>query len=323
MNAIRFVRWILAAILAAAASASAQDFPTKPVRIVVPYPPAGSVDFVARVLQSRLQETWRSGVIVDNRPGASGMIGSDLVAKAPPDGYTLLLGGVQTHAMNAGVIKKMPYDPIRDFTPITQSTRANWVLAAHPGVGVRTPAEMVTVIRANPDKYTYASSGVGSLAHLAFSMLAAELNVRVVHVPYKGIGPGINDALSGQVHFVMGDQSTLVQHVKAGKLVGIAMTGSARSLLLPELPTIAETLVPNFDVQAWQGIWGPPGMNEALVRQINAAIVAAVRAPDTAEKLRASGVEPVGSGVSEFAAFARREVGNWTEAARKANVEPE
>lgn len=321
MASKRIVAWALAGLLAG--GAAAQEFPGKPVRIVVPYPPAGSVDFIARVLQPKLQEEWRAGVIVDNRAGASGMIGSDFVAKAVPDGYTLLLGGVQTHAMNAGVIRKMPYDPLRDFTPITQSTRANWILVANPSVGVKTPAEMVAAIRAQPDKFTYASSGVGSAAHLAFSLLAAELKLRVVHVPYKGIGPGINDTLSGQVQFVMGDQSTLLPHVKSGKLVPIAMTGSARSPLIPELPTIAETLVPGFDVQAWQGIWGPPGMNPALVRQINVAIVRAVRAPDTAERLRASGVEPVGSSVEEFSAFAQRELGRWTDAARKANVEPE
>jgi tripartite-type tricarboxylate transporter receptor subunit TctC len=316
-------RWAAAALLLTCVSVAAQEFPSKPVRIVVPYPPAGSVDFVARVLQGKLQEMWRAGVVVDNRPGASGMIGSQFVARAEPDGYTLLLGGVQTHAMNAGVIRKMLYDPIRDFTPITQSTTANWILAAHPAAGVKTPEELVATVRANPDKYTYASSGQGSLAHLAFSTLAAELDLRVVHVPYKGIGPGINDAIGGQVHFVMGDQSTLVPHIKAGKLVGIAMTGNARSTLLPAIPTIAETVLPGFDMQAWQGIWGPPGMDQALARRINADIVAALKAPDTAAKLRASGVDPVGSTVDQFGDFARHELGRWTEAAKKARVEPE
>lgn len=313
----------LTVFLATIAAAGAQDFPNKPIRIIVPYPPAGSVDFIARALQPKLQSEWRSGVIVENRAGASGMIGSDLVAKAAPDGYTLVLGGVQTHAMNVGVIKKMPYDPLKDFTPITQSTRANWILVANPAVGVKTPAEMVAAIRAQPDKFTYASSGMGSAAHLAFSLIAAELNLRVIHVPYKGIGPGINDTLGGQIHFVMGDQSTLLPHVKSGRLIAIAMTGNARSPLIPELPTIAETLVPGFDVQAWQGIWGPPGMSPALAMQLNEAIVRTLKSPDVVERLRASGVEPVGSSIEAFTAFTHREVARWTDAARKANVVPE
>jgi tripartite-type tricarboxylate transporter receptor subunit TctC len=317
------LRLLGAALALSAACAGAQDFPTRPVRLIVPYPPAGSVDFVARTLQVKLQELWRQPVIVDNRAGASGMIGSEAVAKAAPDGYTLLLGGVQTHAMNVGVIRKMPYDPIRDFTSITQTTRANWILAAHPSTGVKTPAELVATIRAQPDRFSYASSGVGSAAHLAFSTLAAELNLKVIHIPYKGIGPGITDTVSGRVSLVMGDLSTLLPHVKGGRLTAIAMTGAVRSPLIPELPTIAETLIAGFDVQAWQGIYAPAGMNPELARQINAVLVRALNAPDTVERLRAAGVDVVGTGVEEFTEFAKREVTRWVGAAKKANVEPE
>jgi len=304
-------------------SAFAQAFPNKAVRIVVPYPPAGSVDFVARAIQPKLQELWQQPVVIDNRGGASGMIGSDLVAKAQPDGYTLLLGGVQTHAMNVGVIRNMPYDPVRDFTPVTQTTRANWMLVAHPSAGVKTPADLVSIVRANPDKYTYASSGNGSAAHLAFSMLASELNLRVTHIPYKGIGQGIADTLSGRISFVMGDQSTLVPHIKSGRLTAVAMTGAQRSRLIPDLPTLSETLIPGFDVQAWHGIWAPPRMSQTLVKQINATFGMALNAPDTIERLRAAGVDAVGSSPEEFADLVKREVNRWTDAAKKANVEPE
>ena len=319
----RALKLLAGALALCASCALAQDFPARPVRIVVPYPPAGSVDFVARTLQIKLQEIWRQAVIVDNRAGASGMIGSDLVAKALPDGYTLLLGGTQTHAMNAGVIRKMPYDPIRDFTPITQTTSANWILAAHPSTGVKTPADLVAIVRAQPDKFSYASSGIGSAAHLAFSLLAAQLDLKIIHVPYKGIGAGITDTVGGRVSFVMGDQSTLLPQVRSARLHAIAMTGALRSALLPEVPTIAESILPGFDIQAWQGIWAPAGMSAGLARQINTAVVRALRAPDTAERLRASGVEPVGSSIEEFAEFARQEVARWTDAAKKANIEPE
>lgn len=314
---------IAGAVVAAAAQTRPGGFPDKPVRIVVPYPPGGSVDFVARVLQPQLQEIWGQPVLIDNRGGASGMIGSAAVAQAKPDGYTLLLGGVQTHAMNAGVIKTMSYDPTRDFTPITQTTRANWVLAAHPRVGVKTPAELAVAAGARPDKLTYASSGNGSAAHLAFSMLASELGLRIVHVPYKGIAQGIADVIAGQVDLVMGDQSTLVPHINAGKLVAIAMTGNARSSLLPNVPTLAETLVPGFDVQAWQGIWGPAGMDPQLAAAINAAFVRALNHPITIERLKTSGVDRAATSVGQFNGFVRTELERWIGAARRANITPE
>lgn len=313
------------AMLSAASWSLAQtgSYPHKPVRMVVPYPPGGSVDFVARVLAPALHDTWRQPVIVDNRGGASGMIGSAAVAQSRPDGYTLLLGGVQTHAMNAGVIKSMPYDPLRDFTPIIQTTRANWILAANLKSGIRTPAELVTTTRAQPDRLTYASSGNGSAAHLAFSLLAAELGLRIVHVPYKGIAQGISDTLAGQVSLVMGDQSTLLQHIHAGKLAAVAMTGNVRSPLLPNVPTIAETILPGFDVQAWQGIWGPPGMDAELAVAINAAFARSLAHPVTVERLTASGVEVAGGNVAQFSRFVRAEFDRWTGAARKANIVPE
>ena len=305
------------------APAMAQAFPDKPVRLIVPYPAGGSVDFVARVMQAQLQEVWRQPVIVDNRGGASGMIGSAAVAKAVPDGYTLLLGNVQTHAMNAGVIKSMPYDLTKDFTPITQTTRANWVLVANPSLNIRTPAELVAAVRAKPDTYTYASSGNGSAAHLAFSLLSSELGLKTVHVPYKGIAQGISDVLGGQVNFVMGDQSTLIPHIQSGKLVAIAMTGNARSQLLPQLPTLAETIAPGFDVQAWQGIWGPPGMDPVVVQSIAAAFTKALGNPAATERLKSSGVDTAPMPPAQFQAFTRAEYERWTGAARKANIVPE
>jgi tripartite-type tricarboxylate transporter receptor subunit TctC len=251
------------------------------------------------------------------------MIGSELVAKATPDGYTLLFGGLQTHAMNSAVIRNVPYDPVKDFTPVSQITRSNWMLAVNPSLGVTKPADLVSLLRANPDKYSYSSSGNGSAAHLGFAMLASELGVRVVHVPYKGIGQAIADTVSGQVQMVMSDQSTLLGHIRGGRLTAIAMTGNVRSPLQPEVPTIAETIVPGFDIQSWNGIWGPPGMPAALVKQINQTLVAATNAPETVERLKKGGSEPVGSTPEAFGELVRREVQRWVDSAKKANITPE
>jgi tripartite-type tricarboxylate transporter receptor subunit TctC len=314
----------LAASLALfAGTVHAQEFPARPIRLIVPYPASSTSDIISRVLAQRLQEIWRQPVVTENKPGASAMIGSDLVAKAPPDGHVLLLGGAQTHAMNVATVRKMLYDPLRDFTPVTQTTRANWLLAVHPSVPAKTPRELVAVIRAQPGKFTYGSSGVGGVSHLAFELLAAELGLQVVHSPYKGSVQAAADTVAGRIHMVMGDQVTLLPLIKSGRLVAVAATGNVRAGGLPDVPTIAETLVPGFDVQSWQGIWGPAGMDAALAKRINADFVAALRTPEVAERLRAAGLEPVGSSIGEFDAHIKREISAWTGAARKAGIQPE
>lgn len=317
---IRIVGLILAL---AAGFAGAQNFPQKPVRMVVPYTPAGPVDFTTRVLQPKLQERWGQPVIVDNKPGASGMIGGEFVAKSLPDGYTLLVGTIQSHAMNVGTIKKMLYDPQKDFTPITQVTRANWVLAVHPSLGVNSFRALVDYIRARPGKVSYGSSGIGGTSHLAFELLGAASGLQMLHVPYKGTAQALNDVIQGQVQMIIGDLPTVLPQIKAGRVVGIAVTGSVRAPLAPDLQTIAEGGVPGFDVQPWQGVFGPPGMPADLVRKINADIVAVLRMPEVRDRFSTSGVETAGSTPDEFAALVQREVGRWTEGARVAGIKPE
>lgn len=303
--------------------AGAQGFPQKPVRIVVPYTPAGPVDITTRLLQPRLQELWGQPVLVDNKPGASAMIGSQLVATSPPDGYTLLVGTNQSHASNVGTIKQMLYDPLKDFTPITQFTRANWVLAVHPSLGVNSFQGLIDYIKARPGMVSYGSAGIGGTSHLAFEMLGAASGVKMLHVPYKGTGQALTNVVQGQVQMIIGDQTTLLPQIKTGRVVGIAVTGSVRAPLAPELPTIAESGIPGFDVQPWQGFFGPPGMPAELVRKINADIVSILRMPELRDRFATSGVEAYGSTPEEFAAFVRREVRSWTEAARVAAIQPE
>lgn len=298
-------------------------WPARPVRVVVPYTAGGPVDFIIRTLQPRLLEIWGQPVVIENRAGAAAQIGGEYVMRQPADGLTLLLGGVQTHAMVVGTVKKMLYDPIKDFTPVTQTTRANWMLAVHPSIPVNTPAEWAALVRASPGKYTYGSSGIGSVAHLAFESLAAELGLKLLHSPYKGTSQAAADTVAGSINMVMGDQSTLVPLIKAGRLRAIAATGNVRAPALPEVPTLAETLVKGFDAQAWQGVWGPAGMNAELVKKINADFARALRTPEVMERLRASGVEPVGSSVEDFDRFVKREIATWTSAAKKAGIEPE
>ncbi len=284
---------------------------------------ASTSDIIGRILAQRLQEVWRQPVIVEAKPGASGMIGSEFVAKAPSDGHVLLLGGAQTHAMNVATIKKMPYDPVPDFTPITQTSRANWLIAVHPSVAAKTPKELFALVRSNPGKYSYGSSGSGGVSHLAFEVLSAEFGLQLLHSPYKGGPQAAVDLVAGRIQMMMGDQATLLSLIKSGRLVAIAATGSVRASGLPDVPTVAETLLPGFDVQAWQGIWAPAGMSPDLVKKLNADFVRVLRMPEVVERLQASGVEPVGSSVEEFTSFIRRETAFWVGAARKAGIEPE
>ncbi|HVE51098.1 MAG TPA: tripartite tricarboxylate transporter substrate-binding protein, partial [Casimicrobiaceae bacterium] len=247
MNAPRLIRAFVALVwLIAACAATAQPYPSKPIRIVVPFPPGGAVDFYARVVQQPLSEALGQTVIIDNRAGASGMVGADHVAKSVADGYTLLLGNIASLAINAGIYPKMPYDPVKDFTPIMRTIDVNYVLVVHPSVPVNSVAELIAHAKANPGKLAYGSAGSGSLPHLATELFKAGTGTELVHVPYKGGGPMVTDLLGGTVHVVIGDQANLMPHVKNGKLRALAVASPRRSPNHPELPTIAEAGVPGF-----------------------------------------------------------------------------
>ena len=313
---------LLAAVFLFSFNVAAQQFPTKPVRLVVAYPPGGPADFTARLVAAGLQGQWSQPVIVDNKPGASAMIGADLVARAAPDGYTLLLGTIQSHAMNAGSIKKMLYDPLRDFTPISQVTRAAWVLAANPSLKTASLQELVALAKARPGALNYGSSVIGSVSHLAFEMVAAPLGLKMTHVPYKGTAQAVSDVIDGRVQLVIGDQPTLMPHLKSGRLTPVAVTSANRSPVLPQVPSLSE-VVPGMDVQPWQGLFGPAGMPAELARKISAELAATLREPQLRGKLSESGVEAAASTPEEFAAHVKRELARWTEAAKSAGIQPE
>ena len=265
--------------LAVSGAALAQPYPSKPVRLIVPFPPGGAVDFYARVVQQPLSEALGTTVVIENKAGASGMLGIDAVAKAPPDGYTLGLGNIASLAINAGIYDKMPYDPAKDLTPITHTIDVNYALVVHPSLPVKTVAELVAYAKANPGKVAYGSAGSGSLPHLAMESFKAATGTQIVHVPYKGGGPMVTDLLGGTVQVVIADQANLMPHVKSGKLRAIAVASPKRSSQYSDLPTIGDTL-PGFQAVAWNGLVGPPGLPPDVVAKLNAAVVKVMAQPE-------------------------------------------
>ena len=322
MKLKRFLLPLMLAALSGLSSPStlAQSFPNKPVRLVVPYPAGGPVDFIARSLQPGLAKIWGQPVVIDNVGGGSGMIGGVAVSRSKPDGYTLLIGGVQTHAMNAGVIRNMPYHPLKDFTPILQVTSVPWVIVANTSLGIRTPEDMIAAVRAKPDHYSYASSGIGSAAHLTFASLLNQAGAKAVHVPYKGTAQAIFDVIGGQVSFGMADEHSVVQHIRSGSLTAIASAGKERLTDFPNLPTLGEKALPGFEMQPWHVIYGPPDMDPDLVKTIAAGIAQALETPGLKDKLKGAGVLVT---PAHPQAMVTREYERWVRAAREANVVPE
>lgn len=310
------------AALATALAAGAQAFPSKPIRLVVPFPPGGAVDFFARVVQQPLSEALGQQVVIDNKAGASGMVGAELVAKSPPDGYTLLLGNIASLAINVGIYAKMPYDPLKDFTPIIRTVDVNYVLIVHPSLPVKTVAELVAHAKANPGKLAYGSAGSGSLPHLGTELFKAQTGTDMVHVPYKGGGPMVTDLLGGTVQLVIADQANLMPHAQSGKLRALAVATAKRSPNAPDLPTIAESLA-GFEATAWQGLVGPAGMAPDVVQRLNEAFNKVMAMPAVREKLLGGGLDPVGGTPAEFGRFIGSEIAKWTKIAKDVGAKAE
>ena len=314
---------VMAFALAAAAHAVAQTYPAKPIRVVVPFPPGGAVDFYARVVQQPLSELLGQPVVIDNKTGASGMIGAEAVAKAAPDGYTLLLGNIASLATNVGIYPKMPYDPLKDFTPIIRTVDVNYVLVVHPSLPVKTVPELIAYAKANPGKLSYGSAGSGSLPHLGTELFKAQTGIDMVHVPYKGGGPMVTDLLGGSVQMVIADQANLMPHVATGKLRALAVATPKRSPIAPDLPTIAETGLTGFEATAWQGLVGPAGMPEDVVKRLNEAFNKVMAMPAIREKLIGGGLDPIGGTPEQFGRFISGEIGKWSKIAKEVGAKAE
>jgi len=310
------MKTVIAILLCAALPALAQSYPSKPVKLIVPFPPGGAVDYYARAVQPRLAENLGQPILIENRAGAGGMVGADAVAKSPPDGYTLLVGNIAALAMNVGIYSKMTYDPVKDLTPILRTVAVNYVMAVHPSVPARSVAEFVAHARANPGKLSYGSAGSGSAPHLATELLKQRAGIDVLHVPFKGGGPMVTDLLGGQIEMVIADQANLMPHVKAGRLRALAVGTLERSSVHPELPTIAEAGFPGFEARAWQGIVGPAGMAPDIVKRLNAAFIRAMAAPEVHQRLLEGGLDPIVGTPEAFGEFIRAEIAKWSKVAK-------
>ncbi|HTP96153.1 MAG TPA: tripartite tricarboxylate transporter substrate binding protein [Burkholderiales bacterium] len=298
-------------MLAASLAAHAQDYPAKPVRWVVPFPAGGPLDIVARVIGVRLSETWGQPVIVDNRPGAGGNIGAEVVAKSAPDGYTIVMGALSTHAVNVSLFRKLPYDPVRDFAPVTLISEVPNVLVVNPAVPAKTVAEFIAYARANPGKLNFASGSTGSAGHLAGELFKTMARVDMTHVPYKGAAPAVTDLLAGQVQLMFDNLASALPNIRAGRLRAIAVTTKKRSAFVPELPTIAESGLPGFDVSTWFGVMAPAATPRPIVNRLHDGIVRALAHPDVKERLAAMGAEPVGDTPEQFGAFVKSEIAKY------------
>ena len=308
----RFSRAVLAAVLVAAAGcAGAQGYPSQPIKLIVPFTAGGTTDILARTIGQKLGESLRQPVIVDNRPGAGGNIGADLVAKAKPDGYTLVMGTIGTQSINASLYSKMPYDSAKDFAPITLVAIVPNVLVVNPTVPAKSVAELIALAKSKPGALNFASSSTGGSPHLSGEMFKQMAGVDIAHVPYKGSAPAITDLLGGQVQLMFDNLPSALPQVKAGKLRALAVTSARRSPAAPDLPTIAEAGVPGYEVDSWFGILAPAGTPREIVNKLNAEIVKILQMPDVKERLSEQGAVPVGDTPEHFAEHIRKETVKW------------
>jgi len=288
----------------------AQSYPSKPIRLVLPYPPGGGTDVIARPLAQKLTEQLGQQVIVDNRGGAGGNIGMEFVAKSPADGYTLLFALTAQYAVNLSLYPKLPYDPVRDYAPISLLANAPYLLVVHPALPAKSVAELVALVKARPGQLSYSSSGNGSGAHLAGEMLRSLARVEIVHVPYKGAGPAMPDLIAGQVQLSFITYTAAGPHIKTGRLRALGVTTAKRSPTLPDLPAIGETLA-GYDSAVWYGFAAPAGTPPEIVSKLNAEVLRVLAAPDFRSRITLEAVSPIGSTPEEFGSFMRSEIVRW------------
>jgi tripartite-type tricarboxylate transporter receptor subunit TctC len=302
-----------------AAAADAPGYPNKTIRIVVPFPPGGIADVICRVFGQKFTDTWNQPVVVDNRAGAGGNIGADIIAKSPPDGYTIGIGSIGTHAVNVSLFSKLPFDPVKDFAPVALVMEADGLLVLHPSVPATTVKELIALARARPGQLVYASAGNGTAAHLAGELFKSLAKIDLVHVPYKGNVPAITDLVGGQTSMLFATMPTVLPLVKAGKLRALAVTGAQRNPAAPEFPAMAETL-PGFDVTNWIGIFAPAGTPADIVAKLNSEIMRIMRLPDVQSRLANEGAKSRANTPAEFAAYQKSEIAKWSRLIKEARI---
>jgi tripartite-type tricarboxylate transporter receptor subunit TctC len=311
----------LGVVFAASAShAAAQAWPTKPIKWIVPFAPGGTTDILARTIGDKLGVVLGQPVIIENKPGAGGGLGADFVAKAAPDGYTILGGTISTNAINASLYKDLPYDPVKDFIPITLIARVPNMLVVNNDVPVKTVAELIALMKKNPGKYTFASSGNGTSQHLSGELFKSMAGVDMQHIPYKGSPPALQDVMGGSVTMTFDNITTAWTLAKAGKLRALGVTTAKRSPAAPDVPTIAEAGVIGYEIGSWQGVFAPAGTPPAIIKRLNTEIVKIINLPDVQEKLLALGAEPVGNSTEEFTVFVKTEVVKWGDVVKRSGA---
>jgi tripartite-type tricarboxylate transporter receptor subunit TctC len=320
MLRLRLAALLLLAIPALAAPALAQ-YPHRTIRVIVPHPPGGSVDAVARAIAVKLAENLGQAVVVENRAGASGTIGAEFVAKSPPDGYTLYINA-SIHTINPYVMKeKARFDAVKDFAPISELAQGPLLFSIYPGIPAKNPAEFVALVKSDPKKYAFATTGFGSASHLGEEFLRLRAGLDIPIVLYKGAAPALTDVMGGQASALMDPILSSGQQVKAGKLKALAITAARRSPLFPDLRTMIESGFPGFEFYSWYGLWGPAGIPREVIAKIEAAAIKALQAPDLRERLASQGFEAVGSSAAEFSRFIDEENGKYAKIVKEAKIE--
>ena len=309
--------------VAASGAASAQAFPTKPVRFVVPFAPGGSTDTLGRALGQKLSDALGQQVVIDNRTGANGNIGMEIVAKAPPDGHTIVLGYIANVAIGPSLYQKLPFDPVKDYEAITLLATSPNVLVAHPSVQASSLKDVIALARAKPGAINYASASVASVGHLTGELLNNLAGMKMTHVAYKGSGQAVTDLLGGHIQLMFSGFSSVMPHIKSGKLRPLAQTGEKRSPALPEVPTIAESGFPKFEATAWYGVHAPAKTPKPIVNRLNAEFVKALKMPDVRDRLTALGFELVGSTPDHYASYIKSEIRKWEKVVKASGAKPE
>jgi tripartite-type tricarboxylate transporter receptor subunit TctC len=312
---------LILGLASAATAARADDYPSHPIRLIVPFAAGGAADSVARIIGKRLSEALGQAVVVEDRGGSNGMIGTEAVSSATPDGYTLLLAQSGPISINPGIYRNLAYDPEKDLAPVSMTSAYPYIVAVNPSLGVKTLAELVALAKSEPGKLNYGTTGVGSSNHLVTELFSNRAGIKMTHIPYRGTSLAVADLIAGQVQVVFADPVSALAQVKAGTLIALAVTSKERSPVAPDVPTIAESGYPGFDAIAWHGIMAPARTPQPIIDRLNAEVVKALKDPDTIKLIQAQAIQPVGNSPEAFASFIKQDIAMWKDVAAQAKIE--